>query len=72
MQTSFTSPRTLIIAENFINGNLTYARHAASRHSQKTLAMSFMALGCSKDKATLSARYLKGEHNLWQAACDAT
>lgn len=71
MQTSFTSPRTTIIAENFINGNLTYARHAATRHSLKALAMSFMTLGYSKNKATLSARYLKGEHNLWQAACDA-
>ena len=58
--------------ENFINGNLATARKQAKRRSFSAIRAALMAdYGYSAEKAALTAAYLKGNRDAWQAACDA-
>lgn len=58
------------IIDNFINGNLTDAKAKAKRYSVAKIQAAFEEIGYSRNKAELTAHYLKG-WNCYQSACDA-
>ena len=59
------------IIENYINGNISYAKKKAKRFSEYALSTALVDIGYSERKARLTAAHMKGE-DCWQEACNAS
>ena len=65
-----TSPKVHTTLTNYLNGNITTAKHHARRVKPLDLLASLVHdYGYTPEKALLTTRHLKGE-DCWQAACD--